>query len=155
VLTAQPKEATAAGAVLFVDSPDRDRIPKDAIEIAHHWGGGPEFEATFRRNATRVMDIMADNAFNDSVLRNLQTFVEKTLRDEKIIDFLAQYEITNLGHYERFLTGGDATRSGELYDSYYTMLESMRLTEQEGVSETFFFLPLKDALYPLSKEIAG
>lgn len=155
VLTAQPKEATAGGAVLFVDSPERDRIPRESIETAQHWGGAPEFESQFRRNATRVVDIMQNTAFNESVLRNLQAFVEKTLRDERIVDFLAQYEITNLGRYEQFLTGGDATRSGELYDSYHTMLQAMQLTEEEGAAETFFFLPLKDALYPLSKEIVA
>ena len=155
VLIANPKEATANGATLFVNSTDRDRISKDSIEVVTQWGAEPSQEVPYKRNVTRVKDVIADTAFKDSVLRNLQAFIEKTLGNEQIATFLAEYEIKGLEDYRRFLLAGDATQSGELYDSFYSLLEAMRAVEGDGISETFFFLALKDTLYTLSKHITA
>lgn len=153
VLIANPKEATANGATLFINSADRDRIDMNAIEVVTHWGQEPGQDTAFRRSVTPLRDIVGDRAFLDSVLRNLQRFVELTLRNEAIAMFLAEYDIKGLSDHVKQLTDGDATQSGELYDSFYSLLEGMRSAEGDGISETFFFLALKDALYTLSKEI--
>ncbi len=153
VLIANPKEATANGATLFINSPDRDRIDMSAIDVVTHWGQEPGTEAPFKRIVTPLREIVQDRAFQDSVLKNLQRFVELTLQNESIATFLAEYEIKGLSEVVQMLTAGDATQSGELYDSFYSLLEGMRTAESDGISETFFFLALKDALYALSKQI--
>lgn len=153
VLTDNPKEATANGAVLFVSSPDKDKISKDSVEITYQWGCENSFTQSFKRNTTKIKDVATNAEFHHSVLKNSQKFVETTLRDENIIEFLAQYEITNLESYEIYLTKGDSTKGGELHDSYYTVLENLKANENDTISESFFFLPLKDSLYFLSKHI--
>lgn len=153
VLTDNPKEATANGAVLFVTSPEKDRILKEDIKIEYQWGSEIGYAENFRRNITRMKDISASADFHVSVLRNLQNFVETTLHNEDVIEFFAQYEITNLGIYEEFLTRGDVTKGGGIYDSYNTVLKSLTANDSDTISETFFFLGFKDALYFLSKFI--
>lgn len=153
VLSANPKEATANGAVLYISSPDKDKISLSKDDIINHWGCENGFESDFRRSATKIKDVAANLEFNNSVLRNLQSFIEKTIQNENIIDFLSEYEINHISEYEKLLTNGDATKSGEFYDSYYSLLENLKINENDGISETFFFLALKDSLYSLSKHI--
>jgi len=155
VLTSNPKEATANGAVLFINSPDKDKISliKDNIIIINHWGCENKYEVNFTRNSTKIGEVAKNAEFHKSVLMNLQTFIEKTLRNNDIVAFLGEYGIYRLEEYEKFLTSGDAASSGELYDSYYSLLENLKVYEDAGISETFFFLALKDALYSLSKKI--
>jgi hypothetical protein len=153
VLIANPKEATANGATLLVSGPKQNRINEDEIEELMHWGQEPGRNAAFRRNVTPLGDVARDREFLDSVLRNVQRFVSLTLQDEAIATFLAGYDIKALGSYVQLLTAGDATQGGELYDSFYSLLEGLRTAEGDGISETFFFLALKDVLYALSKQI--
>ncbi len=153
VLTGNPKEATANGATLLANSAEKDRITKDAISIVTHWGNGPQEKVDYKRHITPVGDILKDEAFHKSVLGNLQRFIEQTFNSESIAAFLAEYDIKQLQPYKMFLTSGDATKGGQLHDSFYTLLESLRLYEGESLSETFFFYSLKDALYTLSKYI--
>jgi hypothetical protein len=153
VLTGDPKEATANGATLFVNSPEKDKIDKDAIDIVTHWGNASSAVFDYRRNITPVATILENDTFATSVLQNMQRFVEQTLRNEAIAAFLAEYEIRHLKDYELFLTSGDATAGGELYDSFHTLLGNSGLSEADAASETYFFFPLKDALYRLSKYI--
>ena len=155
VLAPSPKESTANGATLFVNSPDKDRIAKDAIEVITQWGTESNVSTSLKRNNTSIRDVLSDTAFKDSVLRNVQHFIEQTLGSEDIAAFLAEYDIRHISGYIPFLTGGDATKGGELYDSFYSVLETMRLNGADSISETFFFLALKDALYGLSKQIVA
>jgi len=154
VLTANPKEATANGAVLFVNSHDKDKISLSKDDIINHWGCEQSFQTNFRRNATKIGEVAINVEFNKSVLKNVQTFIEKTLKNEDIIDFLSEYEVQNIEEYVNFLANDDASLSGELFDSYHSLLQHFKnVNENDGISETFFFLALKDSLYALSKKI--
>lgn len=153
VLTANPKEATANGATLFVNSMEADRINKDAIDIITHWGNDGALVPDFKRNITTVSDVLRNDSFHCSVLNNLEQFITKTLNNEQVATFLAGYEIRQLADYVRYLTGGNAVAGGELHDSFFTLLESTRMYDTDAISETYFFFPLKDALYQLSKHI--
>ena len=153
VLADNPKEATANGATLFVNSEEKDRINREAINIVQHWGNEAGAEFSFRKDVTTAADILGNKDFQVSVLKNLQQFVEKTLRNESIAIFLAEYDIKQLQDYELFLTSGDATKGGPLFDSFYTLLNNTKAHDRDGISETYFFFPLKDALYTLSKHI--
>lgn len=153
VLTSNPKEATANGAVLFVSSPDKNNISLSKDDFICHWGCENNFVTNFQVNSTKIGEVARNTDFHKSVLKNLQAFVEKTLRNPEIVKFLSEYQINNLEEYEQFLTNRDATSSGELHDSYYTMLENIKVNEEVRISESFFFFALKDALYALSKKI--
>jgi len=155
VLTSDPKEATANGATLFVSSMEKDKINKDVIDIVTHWGNESSAVFDYKRNITPVTTILEDQSFGASVLQNMQCFIEQTLGNESVAAFLAEYEIKQLKDYQLFLTGGNATAGGELHDSFYTLLENTRLHDTDAASETYFFFPLKDALYRLSKHITA
>jgi len=153
VLTENPKEATANGATLFANSMEQDRINRDVIDIVTHWGNEAEADFDYKRNVTPISDILKSETFKISVLKNLQCFVDLTFNNYAVAAFLAEYDIKHLQPCKMFLTAGDATKGGQLHDSFYTLLESIRPYEHEGVSETYFFYSLKDSLYMLSKYI--
>lgn len=153
VLTNNPKQATANGATLFANTPVSEQIDKDKIDIVTHWGNDNQGQINFQKNITTAGEVKNNQIFADSVLRNLQHFVESTLDNQPIASFMADYEITNLGEYKRFLTGENATQSGEMFDSFYTLMQGLSNKETDTISDTYFFWPLKDALYQLSKTI--
>jgi len=153
VPTESPKEATANGATLFVSSPEHATLNKETIKIVSCWGAEKEKDYSFERNETLVSEILADNEFQLSVLRNMQHFIDQTLGSKPIIAFLAEYEIKDIQAYKMFLTAGDATKGGQLRDSFYSQLEDTKQNLNDSISETYFFLPLKSALYKLSKYI--
>jgi len=168
ILSPNPKEATANGAVLFYNSLDKDRINKDQIVVVYQWGCENGFVEKFRPNVTKIKDVVSNDDFHKSVLINLQAFFDRTLKVERkdengnlvyhedtaeIIKFLSEYEIRKIDDYHQFLTNENTQKGGEVYDSYYTLLESLKANQDDGISETFFFFGLKDALYGLSKYI--
>jgi hypothetical protein len=155
VITKNSKEATASGAVLLVNSGESDEIKIDKDNIKNNWGCETDCAVSYERNITKIHEVVADTKFHDSVLNNVQKFIDITLSNNDVIRFLNEYEIGNIEKHKKYLLSGNPAKSGELYDSYYTVLRDISKKEDEKISETFFFHALKDSLYSLSKEIAA
>jgi len=156
VLTDNPKEATANGSVLLLNSDEKENFSTDSkrIETAYHWGSELTFEESYSRKSTKYSTILEDREFHKSTLKNLQTFIEKTLRNEDVEYFLSQYSISDIKKYEEFLTKGDTQKAGgQIHDSYFTVLGKYKRLTTQNIGETFFFYGLKDSLYFLSKHI--
>ncbi|RIV18128.1 hypothetical protein DYU11_29680 [Fibrisoma montanum] len=151
LMTPNPKETTANGAVRYQNAPDRNAYRNN--EPTAYWGTEPDGTAAFVYNQTRAGDVTQQAGFHESVLRNVQTFLEKTLKNPAITGFLREFEIQRPEEYYQFLTGPDLMHS-RLYDSYMLAKMSLERSPDQLLSETFFFLPLKHALYELSKHIA-
>ena len=111
--------------------------------------------APFEYRRTRIGEVSSNREFHDSVLTNVKLFLEKTLTDRDIAYYLSELKIQTPEQYLTFLVGPDVTRSGALYDSYMLARTGLEQEPNQAVSETYFFLPLKHALYELSKQIAG
>jgi len=153
MLTDNPKETTANGAVLY-ELAGSDRSRYENRETAIVWGGDPSRDPSFEYRRTKIAEARAQPDFHASVLENVKNFLEKTLLDRDIAYFLSEYNIQTPERYLSFLVGPDVTRSGRLYDSYMLARVGLERTPNEALAETFFFLPLKHALYELSKHIA-
>lgn len=169
VLSENPKETTANGAVLYANA-GAEQAQYENRETAVYWGaeppkpapvdtapvggGGTTSSAAFEYRRTKIGEARTQADFHRSVLLNVQNFLEKTLKNRDIAYFLSEYNIQRPEQYYDYLVGTDVTRGGRLYDSY--MLSRMGLEQKpdEALTETFFFLPLKHALYELSRHIA-
>lgn len=153
LLTDNPKETTANGAVLY-ENAGADKAQYENRQTASYWGNELEKPAPFEYRRTKIGEARAQQEFHDSVLRNVKTFLDKTLKDRDIAYYLSEYNIQTPERYIDFLTGPDVTRGGRLYDSYMLSRMGLERKADEALTETFFFLPLKHALYELSKHIA-
>ncbi len=153
ILTDNPKETTANGAVLYENSVS-DKAQYENRESSPYWGNEPDKPVDFTYRRTKVGDMRSNREFHESVLLNMKNFLEKTLKDPDIAYFMSQYNITTPEKYYDLLVGPDVTRGGWLYDSYMLARMAMEQNANEALSETFFFLPLKHSLYELSKYIA-
>ncbi len=154
ILTDNPKETTANGAVLYENSSVAEKEKYTNVEERPFWGNEPDKPVDFTYRRTKVNEMQANQDFHDSVLQNVQHFLAKTLKDPDIEYFLSQYNIMTPEKYYDLLVGPDVTRGGLLYDSYRLARMAMEQNANEALSETFFFLPLKHSLYELSKYIA-
>ena len=195
VMSDNPKETTANGAVLFENASPMEKAKYDTRQTACYWGNAPleqkalpapaeaqqdssfgapitswgsqspknqsvapgqkVVNAPFEYRRTKIGEVGQDRAFHDSVLTNVKLFLEKTLTDRDIAYFLSEHKIQTPEQYLPFLLGSDVTRNGALYDSYMLARMGMEQEPNQAISETYFFLPLKHALYELSKQIAG
>ena len=153
VLTNNPKETTANGAVLF-ENAGADKAQYERRETSAYWGQQLDKPTDFEYRRTTIGEARSQQDFHDSVLLNVKEFLEKTLLDRDVAYFLSEYNIQTPKKYLDFLTGPDVTRGGRIYDSYMLARMSMERSPNEAVAETFFFMPLKHALYELSKFIA-
>ncbi|AQG78307.1 hypothetical protein [Spirosoma montaniterrae] len=153
LLTNNPKETTANGAVLFENS-GSEKSQYERRETSSYWGQQLDKSTPFEYRRTTIGEARAQKDFHDSVLLNVKSFLEKTLLDRDVAYFLREYNIQTPEKYYEFLTGSDVTRGGRIYDSYMLARMGMERSPNEAISETFFFLPLKHALYELSKFIA-
>ncbi len=153
LLTTNPKETTANGAVLF-ENAGSDKAQYERRETSAYWGQQLEQPNVFEYRRTKVSEARTEKAFHDSVLLNIKDFLDKTLTDRDIAYFLSEYNIQTPERYLEFLTGRDVTRGGRVYDSYMLARQGLERNPNEALAETFFFLPLKHALYELSKFIA-
>lgn len=153
ILTNNPKETTANGAVLY-ENAGSDKAQYERRETSAYWGGELDKSVSFEYRRTKVGEARNDRAFHDSVLLNVKNFLDKTLTDRDIAYFLSEYNIQTPERYLEFLTGRDVTRGGRVYDSYMLARQGLERNPNEALAETFFFLPLKHALYELSKYIA-
>ncbi|UHG89939.1 hypothetical protein [Spirosoma oryzicola] len=152
LLTDNPKETTANGAVLYQTATDRDQYRGN--QTTAYWGNEPTHPISFAYNETTVDVVGGENDFHDSVLRNVRDFLEKTLKNSSVSAFLGDFGIRRTQDYYDFLVGSDVTRSSVLHDSYMLAKLPIERDADARLSETFFFLPLKNALYELSKYIA-
>lgn len=205
VLSENPKETTANGAVLFENASSMEKDKYNSRQTTCYWGNAPieqkalpspaeasptqettgfgapvsswgtypgqtgqasygsapaqptskVVNAPFEYRRTKIGEVSGDRAFHDSVLTNVKTFLEKTLTDRDVAYFLSEHNIQTPEQYLSFLVGPDVTRSGALYDSYMLARTGLEQEPNQAVSETYFFLPIKHALYELSKMIAG
>ena len=99
-----------------------------------------------------------NSVLNIAVLNNLNTFLDKTLNNRSIIDFLSDFKIKNLKTVYDELKWNEDIDNGEglIYDSYRKVLNSLQSEDKENqLPESLFFFALKDALYQLSKSIIG
>jgi hypothetical protein len=163
-LNANPKEITANGAVLFTlaDEEEKDKYKGD-FEFIH-----PGFDPVKDKElANRIIegekkDIYIneaqaiDSPLNIGVLNNLNNFLERTLNDRDIIDFLSGFKIKNLKQAFAALkwTGDIFNGEGFVYDSYKKVLNDLLKEDMESpLPESLFFYAFKDTLYRLSKNI--
>lgn len=163
-LNDNPKEITANGAVLYSNAPDDEKSKYDGdFEFVH-----PGFDTqkdtelvnkiTDTENADfYISEVLAiDSPLNIAVLNNLNTFLEKTLGNKQIIDFLSDFKIKNVKTYHEALkwNGDIFTGEGFIYDSYKKVLKDLEKQDKDKeLPESLFFYALKDALYRLSKSI--
>ena len=116
-----------------------DKAQYENRESSPYWGNEPDKPVAFVYRRTKVGEMRADRAFHDSVLLNMQHFLEKTLKDPDVAYFMSQYNITTPEKYYDLLVGPDVTRGGWLYDSYMLARMAMEQNANEALSETFFF----------------
>ena len=154
-LTDNPKEATANGAVLFITDETAAQITNEQIGDSYVQSGVLPINDNYGNiTGTAIGNIISDTNFMNGVLNNVKEYINKTLCDPEIKKFLINdYEIKNLDKYKDFLLNGDEIKGGGIEDSLSSCLKKLELRRDDYVSETFFFLALKDSLYSLSKKI--
>lgn len=200
VMSENPKETTANGAVLFENASSMEKDKYSSRQTVCYWGNAPleqkalpqpadvppaqsgfgspidtwgnpatypagepqpttppvqVVNAPFEYRRTKIGEISGNRTFHDSVLLNVKRFLELTLTDRDIAYYLSEHKIQTPEQYLSFLIGPDVTRSGAVYDSYMLARQGMEQEPNQAISETYFFLPLKNALYELSKHIAS
>lgn len=166
ILNANPKEVTANGSVLYAraDKHETDKY-KSLAEFVHP-GFDPLKEAAFAEKvkitdkaAFQLKDVQDINSpLNVAVLENLNRFLEKTLNNRAIIDFLGEFKIKNLKEaYEQLRWNGNIDNGeGLIYDSYRKVLNDLRSRDQEEpLPQSLFFFAFKESLYRLSKLIVA
>lgn len=169
-LNENPKEITANGSVLYdlAESSEKEKYEKNGGDFEFiHAGFNPwtaENVDLKKREAVDerflINDVLQVNSqLNVSVLNNLNTFLEKTLGNREIIDFLGEFKIKNLRDVLNVMkwTGDIDNGEGFVYDSYRKVLASLHKPDSEAdkLPESLFFFGLKDALYLLSKHITA
>lgn len=146
-----PKEVSAKGAVLYQTAEEATKAVFLRNRTTACWGNLPGIDTAYTYNTSLAGEL--DEAFHQSVLQNVGSFLEQTLSDPEIRSFLKDFGIGNLEEYGRYLTGPKLENS-KLKDCYGLALRPVKLAGDQPLSETFFFLPLKHALYELAHYIA-
>ena len=164
-LNASPKEITANGSVLYAlaGKEEKEKYQGDFQFI--HPGFNPKNHAalaekiTGNANSFLVKDTLEINSpLNIAVLSNLNGFLEKTLLNRNIIEFLNAFKVKNLNLAYDVLKWNENIDNGEgfIYDSYRKVLNNLRNQDKESpLPESLFFFALKDSLYQLSKYITA
>lgn len=164
-LNENPKEITANGSVLYAlaDQEEKQKYEGDFEFI--HPGFNPKInmelaeKITDDNNPFLIKDTLEINSpLNIAVLNNLNNFLEKTLTNRSIIDFLNDFKIKNLKLVNDALRWNGNIDNGEglVYDSYRKVLNNLRSQDKESpLPESLFFFALKDALYQLSKIVTN
>jgi hypothetical protein len=160
ILSDNPKETTANGAVLY-ENAGGEKAQYENRETTCYWGNDPELveegqepKFNFEYRRTKIGEVSSQRDFHHSVLHNMKRFLELTLLDRDIAYFLSEYNIQTPERYVDYLVGADITRGGRLYDSYMLARMGFEQRPNDALGETYFFLPLKHALYELSKYIS-
>jgi len=163
-LNKNPKEITANGAVLYSLSSDDEKAKYESVKEFVHPGFNPSNDQELLNTLLKAENqeffvsntLSIDSPLNIGVLNNLNIFLQKTLSDRAIIDFLSDFKIKNVKPaLSSLLWNGDIFNGeGHIYDSYRKVLNELHKQDPENqLPETLFFFALKDALYCLSKEI--
>jgi hypothetical protein len=157
LLIDNPKEATANGAVLYNTSNATDQISTDDIGKPYIHIGNKNDDSGFNVSSKTFIDeVISNKVIVDSVIGNVKDFVTKTLTDPDIEEFLiTDFEIKNLDIYKDYLLNGHEEDGGGIEDSFSGCFKKLSARKKEKVSETLFFLGLKDSLYGLSKFIVS
>ena len=163
-LNSTPKEITASGAVLYTlaDTEEKAKYQQD-FEFMHP-GFDPKKPQEFSPRDTGNMEneflisdtLEADSPLNVAVLNNLNTFLELTLTDRAITDFLSDFKVKNSKTALEELKWNNDIFNGEglIYDSYKKVLKELHKQDKHSqLPESLFFYALKDSLYRLSKSI--
>lgn len=165
-LNANPKEITANGSVLYAlaDLEEKEKYQSDFSFV--HPGFDPVTNTGLAEKVTGdssdrflIKDVLAiDNPLNIAVLNNVNNFLDRTLTNRSIIDFLNDFKIRKVTPaYNALKWNGDiGNGEGLVYDSYRKVLNNLRNHDGESpLPESLFFFALKDALYQLSKFITA
>lgn len=166
-LNSNPKEITANGSVLYALAANEEKQKYlGDFQFTH-----PGFNAkaapalgTRLENIIRYKDdkFLIDDVdeiyspLNIAVLNNVNSFLEKTLTNRSIIEFLNDFKIKNLKQVYEVLKWNGNIENGEglVYDSYRKVLNNLHTKDkQDALPESLFFFAFKDALYQLSKYI--
>ena len=150
VFTPIPKETTAYGAAIFA-SMGNVNMPNiiPSCSIGNLKSESEQFNLEFEQSI--IKDAINNENFRKSVLLNIKYFIEKTLDNRDIRSFMGRKNVRNTEIVKTFLLGDDVCNRGRLFDSYNTAVGQMN--GEFEIKETFFFLPLKNALYELGKYI--
>lgn len=155
-LNSNPKEITANGSVLYALSDEKEKQKYNGDFQFTHPGYDSKTHSNNDENAGfLIKDTLEINSpLNIAVLNNINSFLEKTLTNRSIIDFLNGFKIRNLKTaYDMLRWNGNIDNGeGMVYDSYRKVLNNLRNLDKESpLPESLFFFGLKDALYQLSK----
>jgi hypothetical protein len=143
ILADNPKEATTNGGVLFEESqsvPDVDSIKNIRLTGSLD---GPEI------GATRLKARGVDADLRQAVLDNMRSFLELVLTNDDVAPLMREVGVDiDRGRVLEFMLR-------EVEDSLNLGLHQMErnLGSEETLPETMFFLPLKQSLYNLSREL--
>ncbi|HYC30024.1 MAG TPA: hypothetical protein VEB42_14425, partial [Chitinophagaceae bacterium] len=162
-LNENPKEITANGAVMYSLAERHEKERYDSsIQLIH-----PGFNPSEPQNAAHelkekpvVADVKDINSpMNIAVLNNLNTFLEKTLNNRDITNFLTQFNVTKCAEVLNALKwdGNIDDGNGLVYDSYRKVLKNLCAVskDEDDLPESLFFYGLKESLYLLSKNITN
>ncbi|SFM82391.1 hypothetical protein SAMN05428949_0923 [Chitinophaga sp. YR627] len=166
ILNANPKEVTANGSILYARADKAETARYSTLAEFVHPGFNPLKEAAFaekvrtrEKGAFQLLDVQnIASPLNVAVLENLNNFLEKTLNNRAVIDFLGEFNIRNLKEtYELLRWNGDIDNGeGLIYDSYRKVLNDLRSRDQEEpLPQSLFFFAFKESLYRLSKQIVA
>jgi len=163
-LSSNPKEITANGAVLYALADVEEQKKYEGKFEFIHAGFNPKLDTNLTSKFSdpdadpiAILDTIAiDSELNIAVLNNLNNYLEKTLNNRKITDFLNGFKVKSAKMALSTLkwNGDIFNGSGLIYDSYKTVLKDLHKQDKDNqLPESLFFYALKDALYRLSKSI--
>ncbi|MBW8687110.1 hypothetical protein [Chitinophaga rhizophila] len=166
ILNANPKEVTANGSVLYARADKNETERYNSLSEFVHPGFDPLQDAAFadklrstEKGAFQLGDVQEiSSPLNVAVLRNLNRFLEKTLNNREVIEFLGEFKIKNLKETYEVLRWNGNIENGEglIYDSYRKVLNDLRSRDQdEALPQSLFFFAFKESLYRLSKQIVA
>ncbi|MEJ7677471.1 MAG: hypothetical protein WKG06_06290 [Segetibacter sp.] len=150
-LNSNPKEITANGSVLYALA-DREEKQKyqGNFEFIHP-GFNPKIHTGLAEKITDdagkkflIKDTLETNSpLNIAVLNNVNSFLEKTLTNRSIIDFLNAFKVKNPKNaYDALRWNGNIDNGeGLVYDSYRKVLNNLHSIDKESpLLETLFSL---------------
>jgi hypothetical protein len=168
-LNDNPKEITANGSVLYALAGSEEKQKYEGDFQFTHPGFNSKTAAGLAErleSSIKIKEIKSRFLINDveeinsplniAVLNNVNSFLEKTLTNRSIIEFLNDFKIKNLKAIYDLLKWDGNIDNGEglVYDSYRKVLNNLRTQDkQDALPESLFFFAFKDALYQLSKYI--
>ncbi|SFF00422.1 hypothetical protein SAMN05518672_1146 [Chitinophaga sp. CF118] len=166
ILNPNPKEVTANGSVLYARAEKIETEKYNGVQEFVHPGFDPLKNPAFAEIVIKdaktgflVKDVQQVNSpLNIAVLENLNAFLDKTLNNREVIDFLGEFKIKNLKSTLELLRWDGNIDNGEglVYDSYRKVLNDLNGKEKdEPLPQSLFFFAFKEALYKLSKHIVS